>query len=144
MKAAVVKAPNTSIVIEERPIPQPKAGEVLIKVHACGVCHSDLDVLLGYFPFGTYPRVPGHEVAGVVEKVGEGVTWPNVGDRVGMPWLYSACGHCDQCVRGAEILCPFAAITGVNQDGGYQEYMIAPPCTSRPFPMNWALPRPGP
>jgi alcohol dehydrogenase len=134
MKAAVVTAPNTAIVIEDRPIPQPKAGEVLIKVHACGVCHSDLMVLLGYFPFATYPRIPGHEVAGVVEKVGEGVTWPKVGDRVGMQWLFSACGHCDLCVRGDEVMCPFGSVTGVNQDGGYQEFMIAPALYVAPIP----------
>ena len=134
MKAAVFKATNTPIVIEDRPIPQPKAGEVLIKVHACGVCHSDLALQEGYFPFATFPRVPGHEVAGVVDKVGEGVTWPKVGDHVGMPWLFSACGHCDQCVRGADILCPFAQITGVMQDGGYQEYMIAPALYVAPIP----------
>lgn len=134
MKAVVAQKPNTQVVLEERPIPQPKAGEVLIKVHACGVCHSDLAVRDGQMPFATFPRVLGHEVAGVVEKVGEGVTWPKVGDRVGMPWLFSACGHCDQCVRGAEILCPFATITGVTQDGGYQEYMIAPALYVAPIP----------
>ncbi len=144
MKAAVVKAPNTPIAIEQRPIPQPKAGEVLIRVHACGVCHSDLNVLLGYFPFATYPRVPGHEVAGVVEKVGEGVTWPKVGDRVGMQWLFSACGRCDQCVRGADILCPFATVTGVNQDGGYQEYMIAPALYVAPIPDGLQFAEAGP
>lgn len=134
MNAAVVTAPNTPIVIEDRPIPQPKAGEVLIKVHACGVCHSDLMVLLGHFPFATYPRVPGHEVAGVVERVGESVTWPKAGDRVGMPWLFSACGRCDLCVRGEEVMCPFGTVTGVNQDGGYQEYMIAPALYVAPIP----------
>ena len=144
MKAAVVQKPNTPIVIEDRPIPQPKSGEVLIKVHACGVCHSDLMVLLGQFPFGSYPRVPGHEVAGVVEKVGEAVTWPNVGDRVGMQWLYSACGHCDQCVRGADILCPFQQVTGVTQDGGYQEYMIAPALYVAPIPDELGFAEAGP
>jgi propanol-preferring alcohol dehydrogenase len=134
MKAVVVKTLNTPVVIEERPIPQPKAGEVLIKVHACGVCHSDLAVLEGNIPFATFPRVLGHEVAGVIDKVGEGVTWPKVGDRVGMPWLFSACGHCDQCVRGAEILCPFQLITAVTADGGYQEYMIAPALYVAPIP----------
>ncbi len=134
MKVVVVKAAKTPVMIEERPIPQPKAGEVLIKVHACGVCHSDLAVRDGQMPFATFSRVLGHEVAGVVEKVGEGVTWPSVGDHVGMPWLFSGCGHCDQCVRGADILCPFATITGVTKDGGYQEYMIAPALYVAPIP----------
>jgi D-arabinose 1-dehydrogenase-like Zn-dependent alcohol dehydrogenase len=88
MKAAVVREPKASVVLEDRPVPEPKSGEVLIRVHACGVCHSDLMVQQGLFPFAKYPRVPGHEVAGAVEKVGPGVTWPQVGDRVGMPWLF--------------------------------------------------------
>ena len=144
MKAVVIQKPNAPIVIEDRPIPQPKGGEVLIKVYACGVCHSDLNVLLGYFPFATYPRVPGHEVAGVVEKVGESVSWPKVGDRVGMQWLFSACGHCDQCVRGADVLCPFAQITGVTQDGGYQQYMIAPALYVAPIPDELGYAEAGP
>ena len=134
MKAVVAPKANAPVVIEDRPIPQPKAGEVLIKVHACGVCHSDLAVIEGGIPFATFPRVLGHEVAGVVDKVGEGVTWPKVGDRVGMQWLFSADGYCDQCVRGAEILCPNLVVTGVTADGGYQEYMIAPALYVAPIP----------
>lgn len=133
MKAAVVRKTN-DFLIEDRPIPEPKAGQVLIRVHACGVCHSDLEVLLGHFPFATYPVVPGHEVAGTVEKVGSGVTWPKVGDRVGMPWLYDSCGHCDYCVSGREVLCPQMTVTGVNRDGGYQEYMLAPAAYVGPIP----------
>jgi D-arabinose 1-dehydrogenase-like Zn-dependent alcohol dehydrogenase len=75
MKAAVVRKPQSALVIEDRPIPEPKSGEVLIRVHACGVCHSDLMVQQGLFSFAKYPMVPGHEVAGVVEKVGQGVVW---------------------------------------------------------------------
>jgi alcohol dehydrogenase len=144
MKTAVVQKPNTPVVIEERPIPQPKPGEVLIKVHACGICHSDLALREGYFPFATYPRVPGHEMAGVIEKVGDGVTWPMVGDRVGMPWLFSACGHCDQCVQGKDILCPFQQVTGVTADGGYQEYMIAPALYVAPVPDSLDFAEAGP
>ena len=132
MKAAVVRKAN-DFLIEDRPIPEPKAGQVLIRVHACGVCHSDLEVLLGHFPFATYRR-SGHEVAGTVEKVGSGVTWPKVGDRVGMPWLYDSCGHCDYCVSGREVLCPQMTVTGVNRDGGYQEYMLAPAAYVGPIP----------
>ncbi len=133
MKAAIVRKPN-DFTIEERAIPEPKAGQVLIHVHACGVCHSDLEVLLGHFPFATYPIIPGHEVAGVVEKVGAGVIWPKVGDHVGMPWLYDSCGHCDLCVSGNEVLCPQMTVTGVNRDGGYQEYMLAPAAYVAPIP----------
>ena len=109
-------------------------GQVLIRVHACAVCHSDLDVAQGAFPFAQYPIVPGHEVAGVVEEVGEGVEWPQVGARVGMPWLYSSCGHCKQCTRGDEVLCPQMQVTGVVQDGGYAEFMLAPAAYVAPIP----------
>jgi alcohol dehydrogenase len=109
-------------------------GQVLIRVHACGVCHSDLDVAQGAFPFAQYPIVPGHEVAGVVEEVGEGVEWPQMGARVGMPWLYSSCGHCKQCTRGDEVLCPQMQVTGVIQDGGYAEFMLAPAAYVAPIP----------
>jgi alcohol dehydrogenase, propanol-preferring len=143
MKAAVVRKPN-DLVIEDRPVPEPKAGEVLIRVHACGVCHSDLDLLQGHFPFGKYPMVPGHEVAGVVDKVGPGVTWPKVGDRVGMPWLFDSCGHCDLCVAGKEVLCPEMTVTGVNRDGGYQEYMLAKAAYVAPVPEGLEFAEAGP
>jgi alcohol dehydrogenase len=134
MKVAVAKKPNAPLVIEERPIPEPKANEVVIKVRACGVCYSDLEVRSGHFPFASYPVVPGHEVSGVVHKVGPGVSWPKVGDRVGMPWLFSACGHCDLCVQGKDVLCLEMTVTGVNRDGGYQEYMLAPALFVAPIP----------
>jgi len=143
MKTAVVKQPN-QFVIEDRPVPQPAAGQVVIRVQACGVCHSDLEVLLGHFPFAKYPIVPGHEVAGVVEKVGPGVAWPKVGDRVGMPWLFDSCGHCDLCVRGDEVLCASMTVTGVNQDGGYQQYMLAPAAYVAPIPKELDFAEAGP
>lgn len=134
MKAAVIHKANSPLVVEERPVPQPKSGEVIIRVKACGVCHSDLAVLLGQFSIAQYPIIPGHEVAGVVEKVGSNVAWPKVGDRVGMTWLFSSCGHCILCAQGNEVLCPEMQVTGVTKDGGYQEFMLAPAHYVAPIP----------
>lgn len=134
MKAMVVKRPKERLILEERERPTLGPGQALIKVHACGVCHSDLHALLGDFPFAKFPLVLGHEVAGVVEAFGEGVNWPKVGTRVGMPWLYSACGHCPACLKGDEVLCPEMQVTGVTVDGGYAEYMLAPAAYLTPIP----------
>jgi alcohol dehydrogenase len=134
MKAVVVKEAKAPLVVEERPKPKAKAGEVVIQVKACGVCHSDIFAAQGYLPYSRFPIVLGHEVAGVIDEVGEGAPWLKKGDRVGMPWLFEACGHCDQCVAGKDILCPNQTITGVNRDGGYQEYMIAPARFVAPIP----------
>ena len=129
MRAAIVEKPNTPITVIERPRPEPGIGDVLIRVEACGICHGDLDVQQGAFPYtdiAAYPVVAGHEVAGVVEAVGEGVDWPKKGMRVGMPWLYSSCGHCAACLAGDDVLCSDIQITGVTKDGGFQEFMVAP------------------
>src|ERR671921_460834 len=135
MKAVVIKEQNGEVAVEERERPSPGPGQVLIRVHACGVCHSDLAVLQGAFPFAQFPIVPGHEVAGVVEEVGEGVAWPETGARVGMPWLYSSCGHCEQCTRGDEVMCQVAPqVTGITTDGGYAEFMLAPAAYVAPIP----------
>lgn len=134
MKAVVISEAGGEVRVEERERPTPGPGQVLIRVHACGVCHSDLNVLQGAFPFAQYPVVPGHEVAGGVEEVGEGVQWPEEGERVGMPWLYDSCGHCKQCTSGDEVLCPNVRVTGVVVDGGYQEYMLAPAAYTVPVP----------
>ena len=100
MKAAVITNVKEPIVFEERPVPEPGPGEIRIKVAACGVCHSDYHIWEGVFDFAKLPIVPGHEVAGIVDKVGDGVTQWQTGDRAGMPWIYSTCGHCDACVAG--------------------------------------------
>jgi len=109
----------------EREMPKPGAGEVRIKVQACGVCHSDAVTKEGVFPWIQYPRVPGHEVAGVVDEVGEGVTEWKKGDRVGAGWHGGHCFVCESCRRGEFITCKNEEVNGVTRDGGYAQYMIA-------------------
>ena len=109
----------------EREIPQPAAGEVRIKVEACGICHSDAVVKAGQWPGLMFPRVPGHEVAGVIEEVGPGVTEWKKGERVGVGWHGGHCFVCESCRRGDFITCVNEQITGVTRDGGYAQYMIA-------------------
>ncbi len=127
MKVAVCKEPKKPLVFEEWNMPEIGEEEVLIKVHYCGVCHSDLHIVDGdWADWVNYPTVPGHEVAGVAVKVGSKVDWIKEGDRVGMPWIYSSCEVCDYCVEGDEPLCPNHEITGITRQGGYAEYMKAP------------------
>ena len=125
MKAAVINAPNAEVRIEERDRPSPGRDEVLIRVHACGVCHGDLMLQRGQFPFARYPVVPGHEIAGVIEEVGEDVGELRSGDRVGLSALFSSCGCCKQCLDRDEFLCSQMQFTGITQDGGYQQFMLA-------------------
>ena len=125
MKAAVFKELKGNLEIEERDVPTPGHGEVVIRVHACGVCHGDLMVQNGDFPFVRFPIVPGHEVAGVVESVGPDVGHLKPGVRVGAPWLSTACGHCKQCILGDEVLCAEGQYVGMTRDGGFQEFMVA-------------------
>jgi len=125
MKAVQVPKAGADFEIVERDIPQPPAGEVRIRVEACGVCHSDVLTKEGGFPGMTYPRIPGHEVVGVVDEVGSGVTEWKKGDRVGVGWHGGHCFVCDSCRRGDFVTCQNEAITGLTRDGGYQEYMLA-------------------
>src|SRR5215470_1234745 len=125
MKAAVIDAPNAEVRIEERDRPSPGRGEVLIRVRACGVCHGDLMLQLGQFPFARYPIVPGHEVAGVIEEVGDDVSKLQRGERVGLSALFSSCGSCERCLDSDEFLCSELQFTGITQDGGYQQFMLA-------------------
>jgi alcohol dehydrogenase, propanol-preferring len=127
MKAAVVNQFHQNLEIKELPIPEIGYGEILVKIKACGVCHTDLHAAHGDWPVKPkLPLVPGHEGVGVVEKVGEGVTSIKVGDRVGIPWLYSACGECEYCLTGWETLCEKQLNAGYSVDGGYAEYCKAP------------------
>jgi D-arabinose 1-dehydrogenase-like Zn-dependent alcohol dehydrogenase len=112
--------------IVERPIPEPGAGSVRVKVRACGICHSDSVTREGLFPGIQYPRVPGHEVAGVIDASGPGVAGWEPGQRVGVGWNGGYCGYCDHCRRGEFFACVRGQTTGVTYDGGYGEYMIAP------------------
>src|SRR5438094_1064279 len=126
MRAVQVSRPKGSFEIAERPIPELGAGQVRIKVHACGVCHSDSVTKEGLFPGIQYPRVPGHEVAGVIDAVGPGVAGWEPGQRVGVGWNGGYCEYCDHCRRGEFFACVRGQTTGVTFDGGYGEYMIAP------------------
>ena len=126
MRAVQVRSANGPFELVEREIPVPAAGQVRIKVQACGVCHSDAFTKLGAFPGIQYPRVPGHEVVGTVDMVGEDVPEWQPGRRVGVGWHGGHCGHCHSCRRGDFITCAERQIPGITYDGGYAEYMLAP------------------
>jgi D-arabinose 1-dehydrogenase-like Zn-dependent alcohol dehydrogenase len=126
MRVVQISRPNGPFEIVERPIPQPGAGTVRIKVRACGICHSDSLTKEGTYPGLQYPRVPGHEVAGVIDAVGSGVVDWKPGERVGVGWNGGYCGHCDHCRRGEFFACVTGQVTGITYDGGYGEYLIAP------------------
>src|ERR1700731_3183371 len=126
MRVAQVSRPNGPFEIVERQIPEPGAGSVRIKVQACGICHSDSLTKEGTYPGLQYPRVPGHEVAGVIDTVGAGVAGWKPGQRVGVGWSGGYCGHCDHCRRGEFFACVTGHVTGITYDGGYAEYLVVP------------------
>jgi D-arabinose 1-dehydrogenase-like Zn-dependent alcohol dehydrogenase len=127
MRAVQVTGPKKSFEIVEREIPEPGAGHVRVKVEACGICHSDSMTKEGLWPGIQYPRVPGHEIAGTIDTIGNGVTGWEKGQRVGVGWHGGHCGYCDSCRRGDFVTCQVALqIPGISYDGGYSEYMIAP------------------
>jgi D-arabinose 1-dehydrogenase-like Zn-dependent alcohol dehydrogenase len=126
MKAAQISKAAGDFEIVEREIPKPGAGHVLIKVLACGVCHSDVLTKEGLWPGIQFPRVPGHEVAGVIEELGEGVSGWRTGQRAGVGWHGGHDGTCLQCRRGDFGNCQNMKIAGISYDGGYQQYMVAP------------------
>src|SRR6266516_1074009 len=134
MRVAQIPSPKRPFEIVERPVPQPTPGTVRIKVSACGFCHSDALVKEGLWPGIQYPRVPGHEVAGTIDAVGEGVTRWKIGQRVGVGWNGGYCGRCDNCRRGNLFACETQQVTGISFDGGYGEYMIAPATAVARFP----------
>ena len=126
MKLAQISKAGGDWELVERNIPEPGPGQVLIKVEACGICHSDVLVKDGIWPGLQYPRVPGHEVAGRIAAVGAGVAGWEKGGRVGVGWHGGHCFHCEPCRRGDFAMCVNRQITGINFDGGYAEYMVAP------------------
>ncbi|GAB4348399.1 MAG: zinc-dependent alcohol dehydrogenase family protein [Candidatus Abyssubacteria bacterium] len=142
MRAMVLESPRPvrerPLVDTELPDPVPGPGEIRIRVNACGVCHTDLHTVEGDLALPRLPVVPGHQIVGMVERTGPGVTRFTVGDRVGVPWLYSTCGQCDYCRRGLENLCDEARFTGLHADGGYAEYVISPAEFSYRLPFGFA------
>ncbi|MCR2763605.1 alcohol dehydrogenase AdhP [Microbacterium sp. zg.B48] len=137
MRAAVVTAFGSPARVEERPVPQPGPGQVLVRLEACGLCHTDIHAMHGDWPVKAHlPLVPGHEGVGIVEELGEGVTTRRVGQRVAMPWLGHACGECRYCIDGRENLCEKQFNNGYAVDGGYAEYMLADARFAVPVPDN--------
>ena len=126
MRAVQVSRPGGLFEMVEREIPEPGPRQIRVKVQACGVCHSDSLTKEGHWPGIAYPRVPGHEIAGVIDAVGSEVPHWKPGQRVGIGWLGSYCGYCESCRRGSFITCANQGITGITMDGGYQDYVLAP------------------
>lgn len=126
MKAVQISKAGGPFELVERDVPEPKAGQLRIKVEACGICHSDAFVKHAAFPGITLPRIPGHEIAGRVDVAGSGVTAWKAGDRVGVGWYGGHCGQCIPCRKGLFINCVAGNVTGVTHDGGYAEYVVVP------------------
>jgi alcohol dehydrogenase/propanol-preferring alcohol dehydrogenase len=124
MRAMQIAEKGGDFELVEREVPTPGRGEALVRVHACGVCHSDMMAVEGVFPGVTFPVVPGHEVAGEVAELGEGVEGWEVGQRVGVGWFGGNCGWCEACRRGDFIGCPHMGIPGITFDGGYADYVL--------------------
>ncbi len=134
MKAMVFRAVGQPLTLEERPDPLPEAGHIRVRVEACAVCRTDLHVIDGDLPNPKRPVVPGHEIVGIVDAIGSGVTNHKVGERVGVHWLGHTCGHCPYCAAGEENLCDFPLFTGYTQDGGFATHVIADAAFA--FPMS--------
>ena len=142
MKAMLLHEPKPAedapLSLEEVPVPEPGAGEVLIRVSACGVCHTDLHTVEGDLPLVKMPVIPGHQIVGTVEKAGAGTEGPGVGDRVGVTWLNRSCGKCEYCRDGMENLCENARFTGLHTDGGYAEFTVVPAMYVLPLPAGFS------
>ncbi|WP_026731681.1 zinc-dependent alcohol dehydrogenase family protein [Fischerella sp. PCC 9605] len=125
MRAMLLEAPCQPLRLADLPVPKPNPEQVLIRIHACAVCRTDLHIVDGELTHPKLPLIPGHQIVGTVEAVGERVERFRVGDRVGVPWLGHTCDRCRYCVSGRENLCDYAQFTGYNLDGGYAEYTVA-------------------
>lgn len=125
MRAMVLHAPGQALRLEERPNPQPGPGEVRVRVQACAVCRTDLHVVDGELPLPRLPIVPGHEIVGIVDRVGAGVDSLRLDQRIGVPWLAHTCGHCAYCRLGRENLCDEPLFTGHGRDGGFATHVLA-------------------
>ncbi len=145
MRVVQVPRANGPFELVEREIPQPGAGSVRIKVQACGICHSDSLTKEGSYPGIQYPRVPGHEIAGIIDAVGEGVAPWKTGQRVGVGWHGGHCGYCDSCRRGDFVTCQIAPkVPGISYDGGYAEYVIVPAAAVARIPEELSAEEAGP
>ncbi|WP_072389440.1 zinc-dependent alcohol dehydrogenase family protein [Hyphomicrobium sp. CS1BSMeth3] len=137
MHAMVLAEPGTPLEWREVPAPAPGPGQVRVKVAACGVCRTDLHIVDGELTEPKLPIIPGHEIVGRIEAVGDGVAAFRIGDRVGIPWLGHTCGHCTYCATGHENLCDAPRFTGYQIDGGYAEYTVADAAYCFPLPENY-------
>jgi propanol-preferring alcohol dehydrogenase len=140
MKAMLLRGPRPveerPLCLEEVPTPVPGPGELLLRVMACGVCHTDLHIAEGELPSHKLPLIPGHQIVGVVEGMGAGASRFHIGERVGVPWLSWACGECPFCHKGRENLCPHARFTGYDIDGGYAQYAVVSEAFALHMPPN--------
>jgi len=141
VKAMVLREPGpveeSPLTLVDLPVPDPAPGQVRLRVRVCGVCHTDLHLVEGEIALPKLPVVPGHQIIGQVDALGEGVSRLALGDRVGVPWLYSTCGECDYCRRGLENLCDDARFTGQHVDGGFAQYMVVPARFAYPIPIGF-------
>src|SRR6476619_4910959 len=137
MYALVLPEPGRPLEWRDIPDPQPSAGQVRVRVHACGVCRTDLHIVDGELPHPKLPLVPGHQIVGTVDRIGDSVSGIALGDRVGIPWLGWTCGECRFCLSGRENLCDRARFTGYDLDGGYAELTVADARFCFPVPAGY-------
>jgi alcohol dehydrogenase len=136
LQAAVVPAIHGKWEVKDVPTPHPATNQVLIKIHASGLCYTDVHITEGHVPTSAFPRTIGHEPAGEIVELGTGVTSRKIGDRVGVPWVQASCGRCEWCQRGKPMFCTQQIATGINTPGSHAEYMVAYADTTTPAKWN--------